>query len=431
MEYRASKTKNVSENYNKDRISKREIITRKSLNDIQTDEDYIYSELNHNSTIKISGFPNIGFSCYMNSFLQILFHTPFFLSLLKQNYKEKEKKNLIDCLISLSESPNNIYILYKIKDLMGEIDDNFRKNIQKDSQYFGIMLINEIISLFKNDFSINDDYNDSNDNNDESNEKISIFEIEKKKTKLFKDYINKYHNEKDETFVEKMFQFHESKVKIDKNQLTNDLKVKRIDFETFLSADLIFPFDNQKRKYNIYDLLKNRYSPLSLLRQEPRKNNKSKIELFWDSAKNYLKEFVNDNNSNDNIDNSEKNPIRKNFIIRRFYSLPNILILTLNRMIFGKPFNNSKFKIDEKIDLKDFLDENNNEEITTYSLYGLNECYKFKEKYGHYYSYVKINNIWYFFDDKRVLEKDPEFESKDVVGLYYIRDTFQRINNNQ
>ena len=45
----------------------------------------------------------------------------------------KEKQNLIDCLIILSESPSNIYILNYIKDLMGEIDKNFSKNIQKDS----------------------------------------------------------------------------------------------------------------------------------------------------------------------------------------------------------------------------------------------------------------------------------------------------------
>jgi hypothetical protein len=55
---------------------------------------------------------------------------------------------------------------------MGEIDKNFKKNIQKDSQYFGI---NEIISLLKND-TFTDDNDDSNE---ESKEKHQYLKLKK------------------------------------------------------------------------------------------------------------------------------------------------------------------------------------------------------------------------------------------------------------
>jgi ubiquitin C-terminal hydrolase len=130
-------------------------------------------------------------------------------------------------------------------------------------------------------------------------------------------------------------------------------------------------------------------------------------------------------------DNREKIQINKEFIIRKLYSLPNILIFTLNRMVLGKPLNNSKYVKDKKIGLKDFLDDNIYEANTTYSLYSVNECYKCKETFGHNYSYVKFGNIWYYFDDLKLLKLEPDFESESVIGLYYIRDTFHYIKINK
>jgi ubiquitin C-terminal hydrolase len=160
---------------------------------------------------------------------------------------------------------------------------------------------------------------------------------------------------------------------------------------------------------------------------------KSKFDKFMDSAKYYMKNLFDDNNSSiDNRDDYRENKnINKDFIIRKLYSLPNILILTINRVVLGKPLNNSKVVISEKLDLKDYLDENIYEVNTTYSLYGINECYKYKEKFGHNYSYVKIGNTWYYLDDLKILELEPNFESENVIGLFYIRDTFHGINNNK
>jgi ubiquitin C-terminal hydrolase len=111
--------------------------------------------------------------------------------------------------------------------------------------------------------------------------------------------------------------------------------------------------------------------------------------------------------------------------------LPNILIITINRAVLGKPFNNSILEINERIDLKDFLDENKKEEeYTTYTLYGINECAKYLENFGHYYSFVKIESKWFEFDDRKVSRLEPNLKSQNVVGLYYIRDKFDSFNNN-
>ena len=362
------------------------------------------------------GFPNIGHSCYMNSFLQILFNTAEFLNLLRENYNNDKNQTLIKCFIYLSENKQNVYILQAIKNIMSEVDKNFGKNIQKDSQYFGNMLINKIICLLKKDINVDDN------NNDKLEEEITIFNVEEQKNKRFNEYIKKYYNQKNETFLEKMFLFHESKIKLDKNELNTKLKIKKIDFESFLSVDLVFP-NNQKTKYNIYDLLCAKYPSFPRFEKEVtnQQNNSNLIMNFINNIKTFSN---NKNNRNININTNTA-------CLRRLYSLPNILIITINRAVLGKTFNNSILEINERIDLKDYLDENKNEEeYTTYTLYGINVCAKYLENIGHYYSFVKIESKWFEFDDRKVSRIEPNLKSKNVVGLYYIRDKFDSFNNN-
>lgn len=75
--------KNINDStyFKKDRNREKSIMTVESTNDFQLEGLNSYKK---NLKTKLLGFPNIGYSCYMNSFLQILFHTPFFLTLLKK-----------------------------------------------------------------------------------------------------------------------------------------------------------------------------------------------------------------------------------------------------------------------------------------------------------------------------------------------------------
>ena len=58
---------------------------------------------------------------------------------------------------------------------------------------------------------------------------------------------------------------------------------------------------------------------------------------------------------------------------------------------------------------------------TKYELYAVNECIGKSSNSGHYYSYIKIKDCWYNFNDNSVTKRTPSFNSEYVVGLYYIK----------
>ena len=67
---------------------------------------------------------------------------------------------------------------------------------------------------------------------------------------------------------------------------------------------------------------------------------------------------------------------------------------------------------------KDFL---SNIKSTKYKLFAVNECYGYIRHSGHCYSYIKVNNKWFKFNDEYVHENIPKNPSNHVVGLYYIQ----------
>lgn len=85
-----------------DEINKNQIQTNDIENMIKNDNNNINKlSSNFNGTHKVSnyeltqniGFNNIGHTCYMNSFLQILLHTPNFLPKIKELYYNKVNEN--------------------------------------------------------------------------------------------------------------------------------------------------------------------------------------------------------------------------------------------------------------------------------------------------------------------------------------------------
>ena len=368
--------------------------------------------INTNRSYKLKnqlfGFENIGNSCYINSFLQILFHTPHFLEILKESSKALTNDLLIDSIIKLSENHNKIYLLKTIKQLMAEEDESFGMNVQNDSQEFGTNLINKIISNIKGKITFSDDYCDDCD------KKIDIKNYNK--LKKFNEYENKYCIK--ETQLEKMFVFHEIVFKMIKDE-KDKWFYNNIIFNSLLNIDLPFEYKRTKSSYNLTELLKNYYPKKP--NQNFQNDDKSTLEWLKDLIINFIKRVL-------KIEDVQNVDIRELFY-SNLVTLPNILIISINRVMNGssfyKKFFSNRLIFEEKIDLKDYLEDDFMVGDTNYELYGVNECNKNFFFSGHYYSYVKIDDHWYKFDDLNVEPViKPNMDSKYVVGLYYVKKSF-------
>jgi len=382
----------------------------KIINNININsKNELYIKKSYKLKNQLFGFENIGNSCYMNSFLQILFHTPHFLDILKKSSEAITNNLFIDSLIKLSENHNKIYLLKTIKQLMAEEDESFGMNVQNDSQEFGINLINKIISNIKGKIRFSDDYCDDCD------KKINIKDNIYKRTK-FNEYENKYC--KNETPLDKMFVFHEILFIMKKDE-KDKWFYNNINFNSFLNIDLPFDFKSTKSSYNLTELLKNYYPKNP--NQNSQNDDKGTLEWLKDLILNFIKRIF-------KIDDVQNVDIRELFY-SNLVTLPNILIISINRVMHGSSFYNKFFSnrliFEEKLDLKDYLENDFMVGDTNYELYGINECYKKIFFSGHYYSYVKINNQWYKFDDLSVEPViKPNMDSKYVVGLYYVKKSF-------
>ena len=362
------------------------------------------------------GFPNVGNSCYMNSFLQILLHTPHFVDTLKESNIGFSRGTLINLLIEISEYPD-LYSLKKIKNIMAEEDNSYGREVQNDSQEFGICLINKIITIIKGNLSFEEERNE---------EEIDTIINKDYKIQKYINYKNKYC--KKDIQLDEMFQFHEIMFNIDLND-NNIGRYKSIDFNSFLNIELTFPNRGKKNSYDLTELLKTKYpkNPMVKINKEDINSNVK----FSDIIKNKFFEFIELLKSIfcscNNINEDEFDTNNIDLFYTNLVSLPNILIISINRAFLGKNIINKRLIFKETLDLKDYIENDflDGEKETKYKLYGVNLCYKNFMNYGHYYSYVKINDNWYKFnDDKPIVKETPEFDSKYVVGLYYIKENF-------
>ena len=385
------------------------------------------NEENKDDECQIIGFENIGHTCYINSFLQILFRTPTFLEKLQSSNTNKD--NLINCLIDLSKFPKKIINIKKLKKIMSKIDENYGKYIQKDSQEFGINLINQLISNINGDNDIFDGIDDDDNIIQENN--ISFDKLETYKNNFFKSYIEKYYKKENE--VEKMFQFHESRLIIE-NNINNTIDFKQISFETNLNIEISFPYNGNRNIFRLEELLDNKYPEYHNFYNEYKdaydlkdeRNYNSIKEFILNLFKSFLKYCSQESQYNLSIRDNKNISIQNDIYsicFRKLASLPNILIISINRAFLGKSLNTSYLQYNETLDLKEYIDSDIvHDKNTTYKLYAVNECSGIIKAFGHCYSYIKIKNKWFKFDDETVKEESPSFDSKYVVGLYYVRD---------
>ena len=151
--------------------------------------------------------------------------------------------------------------------------------------------------------------------------------------------------------------------------------------------------------------------------------NNIKLEIkdfssIHQSLKNYFKTEVMDGDNKINCEQcGTKRKCHKHLILK---SLPNILVISLNRFEFNydtmlKYKLNSYFEFPLQLDMKDYLIENHTEKNTEYELTGITIHFGLSD-FGHYYDIIKgPDNKWYKFNDINI----SEFKEENIPGEAY------------
>ena len=322
---------------------------------------------------QMKGFHNSGSTCYLNSFLQILIHIPGLIKLLKDYKNEINENHLLYYLLNVADNPTSDN-LYYFKRKFNKLNSNCNYNGQDDSQEFG----SEVLNILNNElFDLNEakfiwDY--KKDFKLNNNLKLES-KYKNDKIKKLKDLLYDEESEfKFGTIISEIFYYYECSLIFSNNKL--------------LMIDYLGEPDNKLSFYM--------------------KDGKS---LINPDVKNMLKNKYLEGNNN------------------KLIKLPKILMITLLRAVSNKPLIETNVIINDKIDLKEFIDTDFGKynKPTEYTLYALNVCTGNNKRYGHYYAYILINKIWYKFDDSNVhsvkkyeIERDLPF----IYGIYYINNEY-------
>ncbi len=332
--------------------------------------NYRANEYVENFEYNSVGFANIGNTCYMNAFLQILLHSPNFLKKLRiYNPKDFEKNTLLHNILYLSQYPYNTSYLYNIKNIMKEINSEYGTFTPGDSQIFAIDFLDKLIYEIKGENSSDQDSYDSNFND---------FKMSKKDK--YNIFLKELYRNKTKNMLEKMFQFSEVTKGADNNKYT---------FSVNLNIELTFP-KNKNTSISLIELLEEKY--------QDNYKNKGKYNTY----------------------NNNKVQVTK------IADIPEILIISFARSVSGRSIIKAPVYFSDKLEISPYLDpelkDYNKIKCTEYLLYAVNERYGQTKLQGHYVSYIKIKNaIWYRFSDLFVHQSNPSYNSDDVFGLYYIR----------
>ena len=364
--YINNKNKSLAKEDKSDNFYKLNIFYDKNGNTVYRNDKKCYENKKHiqiNFVEKpLTGLPNIGNSCYMNSFLQILFHTPKFLHFLyKYNCQSLHKNCLIYNICYLSKYPYNEIYLNGIKSIMGEINGKYKTFTPGDSQHFAIDFLSQLNSELSS-------HNYSGDS-DESNYDKGL-----SKKVIYKKFCKNYHNKKD--IVEQLFQF--SEIKKSKTYM------HKYNFSIYFQIELCFPI-KYTNEINLTTLLDNKYSLLD----DVLKDVKPKLA---DLPEILIITFVR------GIEGKE--------LIKTKVSFGETLILDKYLDLeLAKKYKNRKYIL-----------YGINERYGDYKSQGHYYCYI------KIYNNKIYNKQWYRFSDLNVTDCSPDFCSPDVFGLYYIRD---------
>ena len=319
---------------------------------------------------KLIGIINLGNTCYINSCLQILIHCPLFMP------KLFTKINL--CNKNTPFTNNFLYICWQIRNATEEINISLFKNLignkypifegyrQNDSQELYRKLLE----------NINSELNEVRD-------MASFLQLSNSfsKPKIFRylEFIE-YLNKKEKSIISDLFYF------IIIPTLKCECGCENYPFQQIMDIPLLIPENIQIT--NIYNLLQNFF-----------KNET--VEKYCERCKKQTK-------------NSQQTKIARP---------PEILNLCIQRFQKEGQKNECYIEFPEVLDLSEFIDsdfECNGD--TMYFLFGIINHVGTIE-FGHYYSYIKINNKdWYEFNDAIVKKMNSiDCNSSNVYSLFYLK----------
>ena len=336
------------------------------------------NNINYNSSTVDSivsskvGLQNLGNTCFMNTCLQCLIHSEYFIQKLLDTSLEsfrnpKITNEFLKLCKKMGSGQGGSYAPSDFKNIFGYHHSLFRGYGQNDTQEFCRVLLEDM--------------------NKELNRvkgKPSYIEL---KTS------NKPKRECDEEY-DYIFKRRESSIIIDSfygqliNIFTCKCNFKDYSFQKILDLPLLF--EGNTSYFTIYELLDKYF----------------KDEVIQFEAK---------------CENCGRKTMHKKEL--KISRPPNILILSLQRINGRRSYqkNNSPVDFPEKLNIKKYIDEEcGHGDEYNYTLYAIGN-HSGTINFGHYYAFIKLNNKdWYEFNDSRVSKRGTiNTRSDSVYTLFY------------
>ena len=348
-----------------------------------TDKNNYNNNSNRNSTPledtilnSLTGFQNLGNTCYINTCLQNLIHNKKFINKFLSVFKEQSNSTPISnsfyyLLTQISE--NNTYdkndsinpLIFV--DTFKKLHKNFEGFQEHDTQEFCRYLLQDL----------------NNELNQVQNPSSYKKEMAKNKTKkesfdlYVKDCLSKENSIITDLFIG-YFSF----------EYKCECGFREYSFSQFL--DLPIQMDANVQGFDLYQMLRNNFYKTSYV-------DMGETCSFCRRT-------------------SKKNEIMK------IAKLPNILIISLQRINPKNGMkNNASVKFYEGLDLKEIIDpETQRADYTKYDLFAISNHIG-SINTGHYYSNIKIGQNWYCFEDSKVYKIGPQIEmnTQEVYTLFY------------